>query len=83
MAFYVGKILRRDFSAGTKSERAAVILHSEGRDYIVRRAQGNPFQDPDLEKLVGKTVRANGLLVGEYTLLVSDWTELPSSNKTS
>jgi hypothetical protein len=33
---------------------------------------GDPYHDPDLEKLVGKTIKAEGE-VDDYVLMVSSW----------
>ena len=70
-ATYSGSVVKRRFGQGSKSERDAVFLVTGDRDYVLRRQGGNPYHDPDLERLVGKKVRCTGIVTG-YTLLVSD-----------
>lgn len=74
-ATYSGSVVKRRFGQGSKSERDAVFLVTGDRDYVLRRQGGNPYHDPDLERLVGKKVRCTGIVTG-YTLIVSDCTVL-------
>jgi hypothetical protein len=78
MSEFEGKVVKKQFGVGSKSERDAVYLKSgDGREYVLRRKSGgNPFHDQELENLVGKNIRAAGDVVGDYTLLMSDWDEL-------
>lgn len=76
MSEFQGKVIKSHIAAGSKSERDAVCLEIDGRQYVLRRKRGNPFYDEELEKLVGKTIRAAGDIVGGYVLLMSDWAEL-------
>jgi len=71
-----GRVIKKHIAIGSKSERSAVCLTSDGREYVLRRKDGNPFYDPELEKLVGKEIRATGDIVGGDTLLMSSWTEI-------
>ena len=67
-----GRVDRRAVAAGSKSEHDAVVLVTDdGRELILRRLGGNPFADPELDALVGKTVRCTGELRGT-TLIASD-----------
>ena len=67
-----GKVVKKRFAAGSKSDRGAVILQTEkGEEYVLRREGGNPFTDPTLDEMVGKRVRFKGLVHG-YTLIFSD-----------
>jgi len=70
-----GQVVKGDFAKGSKSEREAIYLNSEKGRYILRRQGGNPFYDPELEKLVGRTIRGHGEVAG-YTFLLSEWSEL-------
>ncbi len=68
-------MVKKPFGAGSKSEREAVYLVTgSGEEYVLRRQGGNPFQDPELDKLVGKTIVAEGKVTG-YTLIMSSWRE--------
>lgn len=67
-----GKIIKRPFGKDSKSEHEAIVLDTGQEQYVLRRRGGNPFRDPELEKLIGKTIRARGDLTG-YTFLMTDW----------
>jgi hypothetical protein len=69
-----GRVIKKPFAAGSKSEREAIILVTETGEYVLRRTGGNPFFDAELEDLVGKRIRCEGELTG-YTLLMDKWTE--------
>ena len=70
-----GKVVKRVFGAGTKSEHDAVTLVTDNGDFKLRRKDGNPFFDPDLEDLVGKTIRCEGF-AHDYTFVISDFEEI-------
>jgi hypothetical protein len=57
-----GKVTRGNFSKGSKSEHAAMYLETNKGSFVLRRAGGNPFADPALQKLDGKTITAEGIL---------------------
>lgn len=59
---YQGKVVHQKVAAGSKSEHAAIVLLTEHGPLKLRRAGGNPFVDPELEKLVGKEVVCDGEL---------------------
>ena len=69
-----GKVIREVVGKGSKSERGAVVLDTGTERYVLRRKGGNAFSDPDLDKLVGKKIEAEGNLTG-YTFLMTDWSE--------
>ena len=75
MSKFVGKVTKKVFGKGSKSEHEAVYLETARNQYVLRRQGGNPFHDPELHKLVGKTVQCIGV-VDEYTLTISDWKEV-------
>ena len=60
---YVGKVLKKLYSPGSKSEREAVMVRIDGREFLLRRRDGNPFYDESLNELVGKTIRGEGELI--------------------
>lgn len=72
-----GQVVKGHFAVGSKSEHEAVFLNSEKGRYVLRRQGGNPFWDPELEKLVGRTIRCRGVVTG-YTFLMSEWSESKS-----
>jgi len=57
-----GKVVLKKFAEGSKSEHDAVFLETGDQSYQLRRLGGNPFDDPELRSMVGKTVKAKGLL---------------------
>lgn len=57
-----GKVISQLVSAGSKSEHKAVCLQTDNGTYILRREGGNPFNDADLQKLVGKQISSTGIL---------------------
>jgi hypothetical protein len=62
------------FGTGTKSEHEAIFLSTPKGDYLLRRPAANPFElDRELDSLVGKNVRVSGKLIGENTVVVSNW----------
>jgi hypothetical protein len=77
-----GQVIKHLTAKGSKSERRAVYLETEDGSYILRRRGGNPFFDPVLEKLVGKTIHCKGILT-KHTLIMSDWDVVKVSKKSS
>jgi hypothetical protein len=72
---FKGTVIKKPFALGSKSEHDAVCLVSDRGEFVLRRRGGNPFSDPELEKLVGKQIRCDGDIAG-YTLIISTWSEL-------
>lgn len=67
-----GEVTKHLTAAGSKSERHAVFLETDGDTYVLRRRGGNPFSDPKLDELVGKRIHCKGILT-EHTLIMSEW----------
>ena len=66
-----GRITKKPFGTGSKSEHDALYLETSAGDYVLRRPGANPFEaDTELESLVGATVRCSGVLRG-YTFFLS------------
>ncbi len=70
---YSGKVTKRRWAAGSKSEHEAVCLETDTKVFKLRRAGGNPFQDAELEKLVGMNVEVEGTALDASTVLVTSW----------
>ncbi len=70
-----GQVVKKPYAAGSKSERQATFLETPAGSYVLRRRDGNPFYDSELEKLVEKTIRCTGVLTGD-TLIMTNWTVL-------
>jgi hypothetical protein len=75
MREFVGKVTKKPFGTGSKSEHDAVYLETKDGSFGLRRQGGNPFSDPQLDRLVGKTIRCQGE-IANYTLIIAEWTVL-------
>jgi hypothetical protein len=73
VAELVGKVSRRVFGKGSKSEHEALYIDTDQGRYVLRRQGGNAMYDPALQELAGKTIKCTGI-VHDYVLLISDWT---------
>ncbi len=69
-----GRVLKKPFAPGSKSEREAVVLSTGQGEFVLRRLGGSAYEDPELEELVGKDIRAEGSLHG-YTFILTGWEE--------
>jgi hypothetical protein len=67
-----GAVVRQSYAPGSKSERDAVMLVTDGEQYLLRREGGNPFHDPELDALVGKRLRCRGTIHGS-TFILAGW----------
>jgi len=72
-----GEVVKRPFAPGSKSEHEAVCLQDQkGRSYRLRLLGGDPYFDPQLEKLVGKAISVQGEIVHGNTMIVKHWSEI-------
>ena len=69
-----GRVTKKLFGEGSKSEHEAIMLVTKEGEYVLRRRSGNPFSDPELEALVGKSITCEGD-VTDYLVLMDKWTE--------
>ena len=58
-----GKVVRRRVSAGSKSEREAIVLETREGDYVLRRKGGNPFRDESLPRAIIRFKQGLGRLI--------------------
>jgi len=56
----IGKIVKKKWAEGSKSEHEAVCIETKTQTLKLRRQGGNPFSDPELEKWVGQEIAAEG-----------------------
>jgi hypothetical protein len=75
---FQGKVVRQQLGTGSKSEHEAVVLMTEDGPIKLRRADGNPFRDSVLEKLVGREIVCDGEL-HQGQLLITQWNLLSKS----
>jgi hypothetical protein len=71
---FSGLVIKEVVGKGSKSEHAAVMLETAKERFLLRRQGGNPFRDPELDRLVGKRIKGSGVVTGN-TLIMSDWRE--------
>ena len=69
---YRGRVVRKTWARGSKSEHEAVVLITDTDEFRLRRIGGNPFADPVLGRLVGKTIECDGT-PRDHTLVVTSW----------
>jgi len=67
----IGKVVKKKFAKGSKSEHDAVCFETDSGSYILRRRGGNPFNDPELQKLIGENICATGI-ISNYSFIASD-----------
>ena len=75
MQEFVGKVTKKLFGVGSKSEHDAIMLETNEGSFVLRRMGGNPFSDPQVDQLLGKTIRCQAEK-SDYTITMSDWTVL-------
>ncbi len=57
-----GLVVAKRINPGSKSDHEAVVLVCKGGEYKLRRKGGPPFGDEELQLVVGRRIRATGLL---------------------
>ena len=75
-----GTVVRRRVAIGSKFEREALCIVSDGGEYLLRKpgSSGAPdYIDPEFAALTGKTIRVDGTVnQSRSTFFVSHWEEL-------
>lgn len=66
-----GKVVKKKFGQGSKSEHDAVYLETDSGSFVLRRKGGNPFNDPELNKLIGEKICATGI-INNYSFIASN-----------
>ena len=77
---FSGLVIKEIVGKGSKSEHDAVMLETKQGKFVLRRQGGNPFRDPELDRLVGKRIEGTGVVTGN-TLIMSDWREADKKDK--
>ena len=70
-----GRVIKAKTGTGSKSEHNATMLETDKGTFVLRRQGGHPFSDPELDTLVGTTIRCQGILT-EHTLIMTTWNEV-------
>ena len=68
-----GKVVMSRYAAGSKSDHMAVMLSTPEGEFKLRRPGGNPFNDPELEGLVGQEIEGAGNIAGNL-FIMKDYT---------
>lgn len=64
-----GLVVCERVGVGSKSDRVAVLLKTDSTRFVLRRNGAHSFSDPELQRLVGKTVVVSGHIVAGNTLI--------------
>jgi hypothetical protein len=72
---FKGKVTRRLYASGSKSERVGVMIETSEGEFRLQRIGGNPFRDDTMEALIGKYIQCEGTQKGN-TLFIASWEEI-------
>jgi hypothetical protein len=64
-----GRVVRRRYARGSKSERDALMLATAEGDFLLRRRGGPAFGDTGLDHLLDAAVACDGTIVGNVLLV--------------
>ena len=67
---FTGKVVKKPWGVGSKSEHQAVMLVTKEKEYILREMGANPFQNSKLDNLVGQEVTLEGQILNDYVFLI-------------
>lgn len=70
-----GTVVRKRVAVGSKSEHDAVVMVTSRGDWILRRPGGNPYNDSELNSLVGQQIECEGTPHQQY-FIMSKWKEI-------
>lgn len=74
-----GLVQRKRVAVGSKSEHDAIVLKTSRGEWTLRRVGGNPFSDPELNRLVGLVIECEGAQHQQY-FIMSKWNEVQGSS---
>ncbi len=63
-----GRVTKKKYGKGSKSERDAVYIQTADTQLILRRKNGPVYADAELERYIGREVKCDGFLVGTTLL---------------
>jgi len=64
-----GRVIRKRINVGSKSEHAAAVLVTSDGEHKLRLQGGHPFSDPEVDALVGKHIRGEGIMsAGQFIM---------------
>jgi hypothetical protein len=77
---FQGIVVRKQIGKGSKSERVANILMTDcGKEWVLRQQGKSALQDPELDALEGKAIKATGN-VNSYVLVLSAFEEISETD---
>ncbi len=71
-----GPVVKMKGAVGSHTEHIAVVIKTSEGNFKLRRQGGNPFNDPVLNKYVGKTWSCEGTLLSGSQFLISRCTRI-------
>jgi hypothetical protein len=64
-----GRVIRKRINIGSKSEHDAAVLVTSDGEHKLRVQGGHPFRDPEVDALVGKHIRGEGIMAaGQFIM---------------
>jgi hypothetical protein len=64
-----GNVVQKRVNIGSKSEHTAMVLVTAEGEFKLRRKGGHPFSDPDVQRLAGQRLRAEGFMsAGQFIM---------------
>ena len=67
-----GEVFKKAVGKKSKTEYEAICIKTGKQSYVLRQPGQSPFKNSELEKLVGKQIKAEGELVKDI-FFVSEW----------
>jgi hypothetical protein len=64
-----GNVVRKRINIGSKNEHHAAVLVTSSGEFKLRVQGGHPFSDPEVDALVGKRIRGEGVVsAGQFLM---------------
>jgi hypothetical protein len=64
-----GNVVRKRINIGSKNEHHAAVLVTSNGEFKLRVQGGHPFSDPEVDALVGKRIRGEGVVsAGQFLM---------------
>ncbi|MFM9911367.1 MAG: hypothetical protein ACKVOW_18655 [Chitinophagaceae bacterium] len=67
-----GEIYKKTVGKKSKTEYDALFIKTGRISYVLRQPGQSPFKNPELEKLIGKKIKAEGELVKDI-FFITKW----------
>jgi hypothetical protein len=67
-----GEVFIKTIGKKSKTEYEAICLKTNKGNFVLRQPGQNPFKNPELEKLTGKRIKAEGELIKDI-FFINKW----------